>query len=59
MAEGEEIYSGEVHVDGNWIVYAGPAPGTEQKRDIVWEEEIDCKNNLLMRDLKMPIRIPP
>lgn len=52
MAEGEEIYSGEVHVDGNRIVYAGPAPGTEQKRDIVWEEEIDCKNNLLMPGFK-------
>lgn len=52
MADGEEIYSGEVHVEGNRIVYAGPTQRAEQKRDIIWEEEIDCENNLLMPGFK-------
>lgn len=52
MADGEEIYSGEVHVEGNRIVYAGPEQSAGQKRDIVWEEEIDCGNNLLMPGFK-------
>ena len=52
MADGEEIYSGEVHVEGNRIVYAGPEQSAGQRRDIVWEEEIDCGNNLLMPGFK-------
>lgn len=53
MVQGEEIYEGEVHVEGNRITYAGPSL-CEMNKDkcTAWEEEIDCKNNLLMPGFK-------
>lgn len=54
MAEGEEIYEGEVHVEGNRITYAGPSQIYAQVEDRKkqWEEEIDCQRNLLMPGFK-------
>lgn len=48
MIEGEEIYKGELHVEGNRISYMGE----EEKPEGTWEREIDCKGNILMPGFK-------
>lgn len=48
MAEGQEIYEGELHVNGNRISYIG----AEEKPEETWEREIDCKGNILMPGFK-------
>lgn len=48
MAEGEPVFEGEVHVEGNRIVYVGPEREQEKKFD----REIDCERNLLMPGFK-------
>ena len=49
MAEGEPVYEGEVHVEGNRITYAGPRMKHETKK---FDREIDCEGNLLMPGFK-------
>ncbi len=58
MREGEEIFEGEVWVQGERILYIGKGeipddiyadmPG----KCIIWDREIDCKKNLLMPGFK-------
>lgn len=48
MTEGEPVFEGEVHVEGNRIVYVGPEREQEKKFDRV----IDCERNLLMPGFK-------
>ena len=48
MTEGESVFEGEVHVEGNRIVYVGPEREQEKKFD----REIDCERNLLMPGFK-------
>ncbi len=48
MVEGEEIYEGELHVDGKRISYVGAS----KKPEGTWDREIDCKGNLLMPGFK-------
>ncbi len=58
MREGEEIFEGEVWVQGDRILYIGKGeipddiyadmPG----KCIIWDREIDCKKNLLMPGFK-------
>ena len=50
MAEGQDIFSGEIWVKEHRIAYVGP---TEKKEaDFVWDREIDCNQNLLMPGFK-------
>ncbi len=49
MEDDKEIFSGEVHTDGNIISYVGPgidASGT------IWDREIDCMGDLVMPGFK-------
>lgn len=46
MVPGEDLFEGEVHVEGNKIVYVGP------KKDVVFDREIDCEGNVLMPGFK-------
>lgn len=48
MIEGEDIYFGEVWVDGNKITYVGP----QKDSDIIFDESIDCNGNVLMPGFK-------
>lgn len=50
MKDGQDILPGEVWVEGHRIVYVGPKKKNEQ--NMVWEREIDCKQNLLMPGFK-------
>ncbi len=50
MAEGEEIFEGEVHVDGNEISFVGTAD--EVPKGLNFDKEIDCEGNVLMPGLK-------
>ena len=47
MVPGQEMYDGEVHIEGNRIIYAG-APTEGGKFD----KEIDCERNVLMPGFK-------
>lgn len=49
MAEGEDIYMGEVHINDNRITYTGPAFNTE---GLVFDREIDCEGNVLLPGFK-------
>ena len=46
MVPWQDMFDGEVHVDGNKIVYVGP------KKEGVFEKEIDCEGNVLMPGFK-------
>lgn len=48
MKEGYEIQEGEVHVEGNRILYVGP----HKDEAVTWDQEIDCEGNLLMPGFK-------
>lgn len=48
MKEGYEIQEGEVHVEGNRILYVGP----RKDEAVTWDQEIDCEGNLLMPGFK-------
>lgn len=50
MKDGQNILPGEVWVEGHRIVYVGPEKKNGQ--NMVWEREIDCKQNLLMPGFK-------
>ena len=50
MAEGEDIFEGEVHVDGNEISFVGTAD--EVPGGLSFDKEIDCEGNVLMPGLK-------
>ncbi len=50
MAEGEDIFEGEVHVDGNEISFVGTAD--EVPAGLAFDKEIDCEGNVLMPGLK-------
>ena len=49
MVEGEEIFSGELHVKGNRIAYVGPSLS---ETDILWDREIDASGNVIMPGFK-------
>jgi len=50
MAEGEDIFEGEVHTDGNEISFVGTAD--EVPGGLSFDKEIDCEGNVLMPGLK-------
>ena len=50
MEESEEIYDGEIWIDGTKIKYIGPQK--EDAIDIVWDRQIDAKGNLIMPGFK-------
>ena len=50
MAEGEDIFFGEVHTDENLISYVGPS--NDAPKGITFDKEIDCEGNVLMSGLK-------
>lgn len=50
MKDGNDIFSGELHVKDGKISYVGD--GTDCAGEIVWNREIDCENNLLMPGFK-------
>lgn len=58
MEEGQELFEGEIWIQGDRIVYAGD--GTRQDeiygnlpgKCILWDREIDCMGNLLMPGFK-------
>jgi len=54
MANGFEIFEGELWVQGNTITYVGPGLEDLKKKaeNIVWEREIDASKNLLMPGFK-------
>ncbi len=49
MAEGQEIINGELWVKDSEITYIGESKASDS---IVWDEEIDCEENLLMPGFK-------
>ena len=51
MAEGEEVFEGEVWVEENRITYVGPEKKCEDK-PAAFDREIDCERNLLMPGFK-------
>ena len=50
MSEGEPIFSGELHVEGNRISYVGE--GRKEFDEIEWDREVECKGNLIMPGFK-------
>lgn len=56
------VFEGELHVEGNRIVYVGPPEGSgkepsagesrERKKPAVFDREIDCRGNLLLPGFK-------
>ncbi len=54
MVEGEEIYTGEVWVEGSRIIYAGKAKSQEEtdRSGKKFDRSIDCGGNLLMPGFK-------
>ncbi len=50
MEEDRDVFSGEVHIDGERIVYVGPA--REVPEDSCFDREIDCRGDLLMPGFK-------
>ena len=49
MAEGQDVYEGELHVKDDRISYVGRSFNTE---GIIFDKEIDCNGNLLMPGFK-------
>ncbi len=49
MVPGEEIFDGEIQIDGNRITYVGKSPANGCT---VFDEEIDCEGNLLLPGFK-------
>ena len=49
MGPNWEIFTGELHVEGNRITYVGDAENAPQK---MWEREIDVENDLLLPGFK-------
>lgn len=58
MEEGRDVFSGEVWVRDDRIVYVGDGQGTDQVYEklqipcMLWDREIDCGGNLLMPGFK-------
>lgn len=58
MKEGQDIFTGEIWVKNDRILYIGDGSDTDQiyqespNTCIVWDREIDCKGNLLMPGFK-------
>lgn len=50
MAEGQDIFLGEIWVKEHRIAYVGPTG--KKEADFVWDREIDCNQNLLMPGFK-------
>lgn len=53
MAEGQAVFEGEIHTDGDRIAYIGSAPEAKALEQAgPFDREIDCKKNLLMPGFK-------
>ncbi|MDO4553993.1 MAG: amidohydrolase [Lachnospiraceae bacterium] len=52
MEEGRPIFSGEMHVEEDRIVYVGPKPRKKKSKVRYWDREIDGKGSLLMPGFK-------
>lgn len=50
MKEGEDIFFGEIHVDGNRISYIGKSE--DAPSGISFDKELDCEGNVLMPGFK-------
>ena len=51
MVEGQPIFTGEIHVKGNKIVYVGPSLKATGQKNLA-DKEIDAKGNLIMPGFK-------
>lgn len=58
MEEGQDLFSGEIWIQGDRIIYIGNEAGPDEIYDglpgrcIIWDREIDCMGNLLMPGFK-------
>lgn len=58
MAEGQELFEGEIWVQNDRILYVGETTGSDEvyeklpEKCIIWDREIDCQGNLLMPGFK-------
>ena len=58
MEEGQDLFSGEVWIQGDRIIYIGNEASPDEIYDglpgrcIIWDREIDCMGNLLMPGFK-------
>ena len=50
MKDGEELFEGEVWVQGNKIAYVGDGKGSAAP--LAWDREVDCVGNVLMPGFK-------
>lgn len=50
MEEGNEIFEGELWIDGDVISYVGPS--VEKPEDASWDKEIDAEGNLVLPGFK-------
>lgn len=50
MEENQDIFEGELHVEGDHITFAGKTKDCPVQTD--WDREIDCENNLLLPGFK-------
>lgn len=51
MEDGKDIFTGELHVKDGKILYVGAGEEARGK-DLEWDREIDCENNLLLPGFK-------
>lgn len=51
MEDGKDIFTGELHVKDGKILYVGTEDQARGK-DMEWDREIDCENNLLLPGFK-------
>lgn len=52
MVEGQDIFSGEIHIEDSHIIYIGTTPDANQLSACSFDKEIDCRQNLLMPGFK-------
>lgn len=50
MADGQELFTGEVWVSDNKIAYVGD--GKDEPTALIWDREVDCEGNVLMPGFK-------
>lgn len=49
MEPGRPIFDGEVHIDGDTVIYAG---AEKNSGETIWDEQIDAQRNLIMPGFK-------
>lgn len=51
MIEGQDVFNGEIHIDGQHISFVGTSASTPKEHE-AFDKEIDCHGNLLMPGFK-------